>query len=57
MREKLERDELVSKVAEAAKRWWPTVRTKANHARMGRVELALFNAVRVLKEHDGEDTR
>ncbi len=39
-----ERDEAVA-VVEAGLRWLPSVRTKANHARMPQVELDLYNAI------------
>ena len=51
------RDHLVLEIERAGKSWWPTVRSKANHARMSRAELQLWEAIRDLKAHDGEDVR
>lgn len=49
------RDVLVAAIIETGKRWWPSVRARANHARMPTVELKLWQAIRALKKHDGED--
>ena len=57
LRTKLAREELVEAIAEAGKRWWTAARTKANHARMSRAEIDLWNAIGALKDHDGEDVR
>jgi hypothetical protein len=52
-----ERERLVTAVIAAGKRWWPSVRTKARHARMRTVELKLWQALRELMRHDEEDVR
>jgi hypothetical protein len=52
-----ERDRLVTAVIATGKRWWPSVRAKANHARMPTVELKLWQAIRELMKLDGEDVR
>ena len=49
------RQALLEAIAEAGKRWWPSVRAKANHARMPRAELILWQAIRELMQHDGQD--
>lgn len=51
-----DREQLVTKVIAAGKRWWPSVRAKANHARMERKELDLWQAIRAVMEFDGEPT-
>lgn len=48
----LRRGDLVSEVVQAAKRWWTSVRSKAQHGRMGTTELRLWQAARALDEHD-----
>lgn len=53
----LSREDTIDAIVSAGKRWWPTARTKANHARMSQAELDLWNAIGRLKEIDGEDIR
>lgn len=48
------RSGLVDAVVRASKSWWPSVRARANHARMPAKELDLWKAIRALKAHDGE---
>lgn len=48
------REQLVAAVVTAGKRWWPSVRSKANHARMTTTELRLWQALRALMKRDGD---
>lgn len=52
-----DREQLVAEVVATAKRWWSSVRAKANHARMPTVELKLWQAIRAVMQLDGEDVR
>jgi len=52
-----QRDQLVAAVIATGKRWWPSVSARAKHARMPTTELRLWQAIRELMKHDGEDVR
>ncbi len=45
------RERLLEAIATAGKRWWPSVRARANHARMSQKELDLWQAIRALLKH------
>lgn len=58
-RQLIERDRLVAAVIATGKRWWPSVRAKAAHARMSTIELKHWQAIRAVMKRDedsGDDS-